>query len=168
MSARLCCVFTQKHPTHPIHASIDRLLLSWTSKGMPVDAITAQGPGGTAEPYLIGVFGVIDVAFSVIATFSQVRFVCFFCFSFSGGFHFCFRNPDRTIPPRTRGNPTYTKQKHKKRYIEIWSAWYMVSNPCCPPIPWDPRIVRAEAGRFVFERMDMNIHYRNRIDACLR
>lgn len=73
MLARFCCVFAQNHPNHPVNASIDRLLLSWTSKGMPVDAITAQGPGGTAEPYLIGVFGVIDVTFSVIATFSQVR-----------------------------------------------------------------------------------------------
>lgn len=39
---------------------------------MPVKAITAQGPGETAKPYLIGVFGIMDVTFSVIAAFSQV------------------------------------------------------------------------------------------------
>ena len=62
------------YPTHPVHALVGLSLLSWTSKGMPVDAISAQGPGGTAEPYLIGVFAIMDVTFSVSATFSQVRF----------------------------------------------------------------------------------------------
>lgn len=56
--------------------SIDRqTFFSWTSKGLPVDAISIQGnaSGETSDPYLIGVYGVTDVTFSLVATFSQVR-----------------------------------------------------------------------------------------------
>ena len=58
-----------------LNTPIDRrTFFSWTSKGLTVDTISVQGGGSeeTGDPYLIGVSGVNDVTFSLVATFSQV------------------------------------------------------------------------------------------------
>lgn len=62
-----------RHSPTPIGRRLT--IVSWTSKGLPGDTISVEGirSGGFTDPYLIGVSGVTDAMFALVATFSQVR-----------------------------------------------------------------------------------------------